>query len=549
MNERCGRIGLPEETLRIIDDERMSSWKYILPAGRASSVLLLADTLGSAPMSLARSFGRVTVAGLGKDLGSELETLSRSRGIDNIDVICVDPGGAAGRFDVIIISTRMAKDRGGFASLAAICDGLLAPGGHVFCLGSRRSSGMSAGRCASAWKGLGWQVDGIYSFLPSEDDYKLIVPTRPFSVFRSGLKMHNTLTVSSSIKKTGVLILGALGLLESVMPAYGVAVSKGASAGFTEGGWLSEYLSAKLGHGRFTMIIHNASPGEGAKAILKLVTDSGSALAYVKIADNPVRGVFIENEYRTLVRLEGVTLKTASVPSLAGFDIVDGHYILILKASDEGFAANIRSMDESVTDFLIELFERTSSVKKIEETLFWAETRKALREFSSGPYGPAYGWLSDTAVGLMEQLKGESFPFGVVHRDFVGWNIKRTTDSRLYVMDWEWARPEHIPFQDFFHFILLTEWANSGKSVETILRKSFFSGETRYASLLRRYATALDIPIQKSYNFLLLYMCEWTAFHITQITEARQWATQALDFLGKAGSGKIYTEDRWLKGL
>ncbi|MEK6758952.1 MAG: hypothetical protein AABY51_04200 [Deltaproteobacteria bacterium] len=549
MNERCERSGLPEETLRIIDDERMSSWKYLLPAGPSSSVLLLAETLGSAPMSLARSFGRVTVAGLEKNLASELETLSRGRGIDNIVVVCDDPSGASGRFDVIIISAGMIKDPGGLASLVSICDGRLAPGGHVFFLGSRRSSGMSAGRASSAWKALGWQVDCVYSFLPSEDDYKLIVPTRPFSVFRSGLKMHNTLTVASSIKKTGVQLLGALGLLESVMPAYGVAVSKGASDGFAEGGWLSEYLSAKLGHGRFRMIIHNASPGEGAKAILKLVTNSGSALAYVKIADNRVRGIFIENEYRTLVRLEGVSLKTASVPTLAGFDIVNGHYILILKASDEGFAANIRSMDATVTDFLIELFERTSSVKKLEETLFWAQTQKALYEFSSGPYGPAYGWLSDIAFGLMERLKGESFPFGMVHRDFVGWNIKRMSDSRLYVMDWEWARPEHIPFQDFFHFILLTEWANSGKSVETILRESFFSGKTKYSSLLRRYASALDIPIEKSYDFLLLYLAEWTAFHITQITEARQWATQALDFLGKAGSGKIYTEDRWLKGI
>lgn len=549
MNERNERSGLSEETLRKIDDERMSSWKYILPAGSASSVLLLADALDSAPMSLARSFGRVTVAGLGKDLASELEALSRGRGIDNIDVVCGGPGGVSGRFDVIIISARMTKDHGRFAALASICDGCLAPGGHVLCLGSRRSSGMSARRFSSAWKGMGWQVDAVYSFLPSEDDYKLIVPTRPFSVFRSGLKMHNTLTVSSSVKKTGVQLLGALGLLESVMPAYGIALSKGASAGYAEGGWLGEYLSAKLGHGRFRMIIHNASPGEGAKAILKLVTDGGSALAYAKIADNRVRGIFIENEYRTLARLEGVAFKTASVPTLAGFDILNGHYILILKASDEGFAANIRSMDESVTDFLIELFERTSSVKKIEETLFWADTRKALSEFSSGPYGPAYGWLSDMAFGLMELLKGESFPFGVAHRDFVGWNIKRMSDSRLYVMDWEWARPEHIPFQDFFHFILLTEWANSGRSVETILRESFFSGETRYSSLLRRYASALDMPIEKSYNFMLLYLAEWTAFHITQITEARQWATQALDFLGKAGSGKIYTEDRWLKGI
>lgn len=532
---------IPKEVREALEDERAASWKYLLPAERRADVLVVASRLNSVPFGLARSFGSVTVSGLSPEYAENLRLWAGENGL-NIKAV-ENIGSLQGRgFDVIVLEASAAND------MPEFCQNALKPGGVVACLGRSRlskASGLSARRCAGLWKGHGWTIEGVYAFLPSLDEYKLVVPVKPAEVFRSGLEMHNTLTLPSGIKKLGVRLLGSAGLLESLMPGYAVMLSM---RGERSAGWLRKYLSEKTGHKDFYTVVHNASPGEGAKAILKLTDAAGGPLAYVKISDNSARGEYIENEYRALMNLRGLGLKTGEVPKPIAFDLVDGHYVMALEPISGTFAGNLRVMDAQAIDFLIELFKKTSSIKTIGESGFGKETTRVFDEFSAGAFGKEYGWLSEMGYGLFSKLKDARLPFGVAHRDFTGWNIKRMSDGRLYVMDWEWSRPDHIPMQDFFHFILLTEWANSGKKVEEVLRNAFFSGETKYAGLLRSYAEALDIPVETGYYLLLLYLVEWTVFHIRQIGGVRQWAGQTLDFLARARDGKEFSPERWLKG-
>ncbi|MBI5491862.1 MAG: hypothetical protein HY893_02890 [Deltaproteobacteria bacterium] len=543
MKVKDNRQMIPKEVRETLEDERAASWKYLLPAGRRADVLVMASCLNSVPFGLARSFGSVTVSGLGPEEAETLKLWAEENGLNGLKAVG-DIGSLQGRrFDVIV-------NEAGPGEMPGFCEKALKPGGVVVCLGRSRlskASGLSARRCAGAWKKDGWTVEGVYAFLPSLDEYKLVVPVRPAGVFRSGLEMHNTLTLPSGIKKLGVKLLGSVGLLERLMPGYAVVLTIGGGGERPEG-WLRKYLSGKTGQKDFYIVVHNASPGEGAKAILKLTDAAGGPLAYVKIADNRARGEYIENEYRALVNLRALSLKTGEVPKPVAFDLADGHYVMVLEPSDEVFAGNLRTIDGRAIDFLIELFKKTSSIKTIGESGFWKEAAPVFDEFAAGPFGKSYWWLSEMGYGLFARLKGVRLPFGVAHRDFTGWNIKRLHDGRLYVMDWEWSRPDHIPMQDFFHFILLTEWANSGRNVEEILRDAFFSGETRYAGFLRRYAEALDIPVETGYYLLLLYLVEWTVFHIRQIGGVRQWAEQTLDFLNRARGNGEFIPERWLKG-
>jgi hypothetical protein len=67
-------------------------------------------------------------------------------------------------------------------------------------------------------------------------------------------------------------------------------------------------------------------------------------------------------------------------------------------------------------------------------------------------------WRSRFAVTL-DQLRtvfgGRQLPMLLAHRDFQPGNMRRSSDGRLFVYDWEGAQPESTPLYDFFNFNVL----------------------------------------------------------------------------------------------
>jgi len=351
--------------------------------------------------------------------------------------------------------------------------------------------------------------------------------------------------LSSRIQKILLLFSGKLGVLEWILPGYALAITK---THVTSDSGFSSFVTKDITEKKPFTIVHNASPGKGAKAVLKIVGKDGKALAYIKIADNIDRGHFIKQENDNLKYLSKIDFKSAVVPEILSYQENRGHYILSLRPGEEKFKNHFSVKDhDRIVSFLVELFNTTSSRKLIRDTTFWKETNANFGKFRKGPLGRKYGCLSDMFFRYITEMEAEYFPFGMVHRDFVGWNIKRQRDGRLYVMDWEWGRKDYLPFQDLFHFVLLTEWANSKKSVLEVIRHDFFSRNASCGAAMRKYAENIGVPPKWSQHFFVLYLIEWTVFHLLNSNEVGQWAKEALSFLDRVREDRSFLTDNWLK--
>lgn len=77
-------------------------------------------------------------------------------------------------------------------------------------------------------------------------------------------------------------------------------------------------------------------------------------------------------------------------------------------------------------------------------------------------------------------------PRFIEHRDFAPWNLKWISKGRLGLLDWEWAEPEGLPWQDVSRFFYIDDvhFNGSGAVWDALLQNS----------LLKRYRRAFDIP-------------------------------------------------------
>lgn len=91
------------------------------------------------------------------------------------------------------------------------------------------------------------------------------------------------------------------------------------------------------------------------------------------------------------------------------------------------------------------------------------------------------------------ELNGLTVPCGIMHGDFVPWNM-RVNDTRLFLFDWEYAAWEAPRSWDFFHFQVQTA-CHLGKRMD--LRSPVWDGKNGSASLLLYLLRSLCEFVQK----------------------------------------------------
>jgi hypothetical protein len=216
-------------------------------------------------------------------------------------------------------------------------------------------------------------------------------------------------------------------------------------------------------------VIHVGTRSHSRKAIVFVVGHNGAVRCAAKVPLVPGATQAIANEAAMLNLMKGI----CCVPEIV---FQDSDRAIAVQTWLEGEPVS-RGFSKAHCD-LLSLLVNSGQTARVSDCL--TETRAQLDEldfpFDRSLLARALEWLE-----FDEPL--QSF---VEHRDFAPWNLKWLPNGSLGLLDWEWAVPNSLPWQDVCRFFYLDDvhFSGSGTVWETMMRNE----------LLSNYRTRFDIP-------------------------------------------------------
>lgn len=115
---------------------------------------------------------------------------------------------------------------------------------------------------------------------------------------------------------------------------------------------------------------------------------------------------------------------------------------------------------------------------------------------------PLDALLQKRALSLLE--RNESLPAFTEHRDCVPWNMRRLTDGRLTLIDWEWAIQQGLPWQDVCRYFYMQDYLfKKSANVWEIL-----TGHMWLTKYRQRFGLSLDVVKGLTMHYLVRSLCE-----------------------------------------
>ena len=192
------------------------------------------------------------------------------------------------------------------------------------------------------------------------------------------------------------------------------------------------------------VVVYVGTPGAYRKAVLGLWA-GGEAQVVIKLALVPAADPWVAWEARVLERLKGAG------ESLAPKLLRTGQY-----AGRAFHATEPVTGPPGPSRLTRAHFAYSAWLFGLEPSRYvWTESpllREWLADLSHKGLSRAFPTLERSLMWLEERLSRRVLSFGWAHRDFVPWNT-RWARERLFVLDWEMARPHRPPGYDLLHFI------------------------------------------------------------------------------------------------
>jgi len=307
--------------------------------------------------------------------------------------------------------------------------------------------------------------------------------------------MHSSATVTAHLKK---LLYGRVGTL---LPRLDLGPGT-ACLGFAPGDHLSSTwreATGGLGDRRIIPVVSAASPGTGRKAILGGYRPDGTPVCFVKFAGKGPRAVDLAREAEVLGMLETANVAGLEVPRvLVRGDFANTGYLTLSPAAP-GKPPRPGKPPYSVVDVLAGVFRTTETSEVVCRSACWRRLEHAAE--ANDPCARALAHVGRRFGARPGRL-------GLAHRDFVFWNI-RLRGGKVVVLDWEWAEESHIPFQDLLHYHLHGPVNAARLDPVGVARRAFYGRKPRAAGAVRRYARAINVPLELSWDYFVLYLVDW----------------------------------------
>lgn len=218
------------------------------------------------------------------------------------------------------------------------------------------------------------------------------------------------------------------------------------------GAWcpdLGRVLAAVPGAAPENVGVLIGAPGPCSKLTLKLMDADGTTLAYARVARLPEAVEKLRNEQVVLAALAATLVGPRAPRLIAQGELADsGGFFLVESAGPDDTIPH--SLGAAHFAFLADLagdgrLEWTNTVDQLE-----AETQ-TLRS------APVLGRVTDSALAVLRAKPGPQLRPCIEHGDFAPWNIRAGEMTDIFVLDWEHARLEGLPWLDALHFCFQTQ--------------------------------------------------------------------------------------------
>ncbi|MCD6681938.1 MAG: hypothetical protein LT102_15045 [Burkholderiaceae bacterium] len=244
-------------------------------------------------------------------------------------------------------------------------------------------------------------------------------------------------------------------------------------------------------------LISEELPG-ARKLTLRIMDPQGAALAYARLGSHPMVLTRLAAEVEVLRSLVATEVAN-KVPTVLADGLLqpDGmRYLLESAGPDRSASAILR---DTHFRFLAALTTNAS-------VLLNDVTKKLERDLA--PFLSAKNLASITVTKALANLtlyRDSRLALCIEHGDFAPWNIRQRVDGQIFVIDWEHAQPEGLPWCDALHFCFQTAVLARRRSATAVLaemRATMRSENARsYEQAVTSGRQTLDID-----QFISLYL-------------------------------------------
>lgn len=248
----------------------------------------------------------------------------------------------------------------------------------------------------------------------------IVLPARASAAIHA-LWLYQPQRIKARLAVSAMQFLVLSGLYRMVLPAFRGGGGKVALD--------PEYSGCRPG----TVGVMLGSPEHRVRrAILSYETESGYEVA--KLAFGAEGKEVIEGEASAL---RGLAAGMPGVPRLLGVHQGPG-YALLRMPYEKGTPFSPRRVPEAVR--LLESWLSDSNPVSVDSFPEWNQIAIALGKSGNSR--------------LVRDLSGQKLVPALRHGDFARWNLRRTGDGSVVVLDWEWGHAAGMPGLDLAHFFL-----------------------------------------------------------------------------------------------
>ena len=453
-------------------DERLASWKILLPIQTNSKTLIIGGTLGIVK-SLSRSLKIIYWLQTENSFPGFLENLP-----DNVSIIH-DTNQIKTLFDIIVVADASFK----LSVIKTFRKQCLKENGALVLVGlDENLKGWGSRWCVT----LNYEHYLFLSALPAHTP-RLFFPISPPKFCLAALSFHipgskkvriglNVLKflfscgVSTPLKRRGVIIYSNTKMAEMK-------------------GTLASFLSEKMSLNVQNVAIYCGSSSKRRKItlLIECTVANKSSLFVVKVADTSDGADAIHRESRALHHLKKFKVDFF-YPSIFLEDEWNNYFIQV----QEAFNPNLSHAGCSLSDEHLKVLTFFANMNRkfmpISCTKEWQEINEALNRNPTIFPKELITFWDHYKQNVIEQDKVE-IPVHLVHGDFTSWNM-RLKNGRLAIFDWEDCLQEGVPFFDLFRFIyrqasLIGPWPGGKKIYNLLVEKlDFLTKMANYESTL-----------------------------------------------------------------
>lgn len=334
--------------------------------------------------------------------------------------------------------------------------------------------------------------------IPSCKNAKLILPLQNgLKGYWRGLDLYPTISPRLAVKKSLMRIagFGSLFLKERRIIFSGQGSGNPAQSLYE----LLSINSREVDQIR-SFAVRKGSAGVGFKLIFQFQGENAQVVSYIKAVDPIYRRELLLNEKQVLEYLNSGCYEFI-VPTIIGWKERESFSTLEL-STIQNIKYYPHPSPRKVALVLGSLCKNTAIVTKA-TAYEREETRRLLNLYLKNE--KTHQLVEDS----LDYLSSTSFPRPLSHRDLAGWNLFSCENDKIGILDWEFAKTNHLPFQDLYHYFLHTTIHNTNlspiESYKKVLQRS-----AKVQEAIKVYAEITGIRDSKLiYHLKIAYLWDW----------------------------------------